>query len=33
VKNGEGTDIEVGMDGTVLERGDTHDEASEHDKD
>ena len=30
VKNGKGTDIEVGADGKVLERGKTHDEKSEH---
>jgi len=32
VKNGKGTDIEVGADGKVLERGKTHDESSEHEK-
>jgi hypothetical protein len=32
VKNGKGTDIEVGADGKVLERGKTHDESAEHDK-
>jgi hypothetical protein len=29
VKNGKGTDIEVGADGKILERGKTHDEKSE----
>ena len=29
VKNGKGTDIEVGADGKVLERGKAHDEKSE----
>jgi uncharacterized membrane protein YkoI len=33
VKAGKGTDIEVGADGKVLERGKAHDEATEHEKD
>jgi uncharacterized membrane protein YkoI len=30
VKNGKGTNLEVGADGKILERGKTHDESSEH---
>jgi hypothetical protein len=32
VKNGKGTDITVGADGKVLDRGKTHDEKSEHEE-
>ena len=30
VKNGKGTDLQVGADGKVLERGKAHDESAEH---
>jgi len=32
VKNGQGTDVTVGADGKVLDRGKTHDEKSEHEE-